>query len=436
LGTLIDVTLILLLVVANGLLSGSETAVVSSRRARLQQRADAGDAGARRALELSNNPNVFLATGQIGITLIGVLSGAFGGAALADPVALQVERVPGLARSAHTISFILVVLVITYLSLVIGELVPKRIALNNPERIASLVAGPMQRLARTVGPIVSLLGVSTEAILGLLRVQKNDDPAITEEEVGILLEQGARAGVFHPAEHEMTERIFDLADDRVAALMTPRPEVEWIDVDATSKEITEIIGASRFSRFPVGRGRIDRVEGTVQTRDVLSVEGDRWTISMPTELPKPLILPESTSALHALERFRATGEQMAIVVDEYGGTAGIITLQDMLVAIIGDLPESGEGPKAGAVRREGGSWLLDGRLPIDDVCELLDLPARPEEDDGIYETVAGFVISLLGAVPVAGDKTAWGGWVFEVVDMDGRRVDKILATQELAKNGA
>lgn len=267
-------------------------------------------------------------------------------------------------------------------------------------------------------------------MLRVLRVKKNDEPAITEEEVGILLEQGARAGVFHPAEHEMTERIFDLADDRISALMTPRLEVEWIDIDAAPEEIAEIIRASRFSRFPVGRGSIDRVEGTVQTKDVLSVEGDRWTIALPATVPKPLVLPESTTALHALERFRQSGDQMAIVIDEYGGTAGIVTLQDMLTAIVGDLPGPGDIPNPGAVRRDDGSWLLDGRLPIDDAAELLDLRARPGEDDGIYETLAGFVISLIGNLPIAGDKTSWDGWTFEVVDMDGRRVDKIIASRD------
>lgn len=428
--------LVAILIVANGLFSGSETAVVSSRRARLQQRADAGDAGARRALELSSDPNVFLATGQIGITLIGVLSGAFGGAALSKPVARLLVRVPGLESSSETIAFVVVVLVITYLSLVVGELTPKRIALNNPEGIAATVAAPMQRLSRIVGPVVSLLGVSTEVILRLLRVRQNTEPAVTEEEVGILLEQGARAGVFHPAEQAMTERIFDLADDRVSALMTPRPEIDWIDIESTPEEIARTIHDSNYSRFPVARGGIDHVEGTIQTKDVLVLEDDRWTIALPAVLPNPLILPESTSALRALERFRQTGRQMAIVIDEYGGTAGIITLQDILEAIVGDLPDPGEAPDAGMVRREDGSWLLDGRLPIDDVRDLLELPELPAEHEGIYETLAGFLIAQLGNLPTAGDRTTWGGWIFEVVDMDGRRVDKILALPKTPPKGA
>jgi putative hemolysin len=430
LGTLLDIILIAILIVANGLFSASETAVVSSRRARLQQRAESGDEGARRALDLSNDPNVFLATGQIGITLIGVLSGAFGGAALSKPVAGLLERIPGLESSSETIAFILVVLTITYLSLVVGELAPKRIALNNPEGIAALIAAPMQRLSRIVGPVVSLLGASTDLILRVLRVRQNDEPAVTEEEVGILLRQGTRAGVFHPAEQAMTERIFDLADDRVSALMTPRPEIDWIDIESTPEQIAQTIYESQFSRFPVARGGIDRVEGTIQTKDVLVVNGDCWNVALPAELPKPLILPESTSALRALERFRQTGDQMAIVIDEYGGTAGIVTLQDILEAIVGDLPDPGEKQDAGIVRREDGSWLLDGRLPIDDVGELLELPNLPEEHEGTYETLAGFVIAQFGNLPTSGDRTAWGGWIFEVIDMDGRRVDKILAMPE------
>jgi putative hemolysin len=435
LGTLLDIVLIAFLIVANGLFSASETAVVSSRRARLQQRAESGDEGARRALELSNDPNVFLATGQIGITLIGVLSGAFGGAALSKPVAHLLDHIPGVAGSSESIAFVVVVLVITYLSLVVGELAPKRIALNNPEGIAALIAAPMQRLSRIVGPVVSLLGLSTDLILRVLRVRKNDEPAVTEEEVGILLRQGTRAGVFHPAEQAMTERIFDLADDRVSALMTPRPEIDWIDIESSPEEIARTIHESQFSRFPVARGGIDHVEGTIQTKDVLIVNGDRWTVALPAELPKPLILPESTSALHALERFRQTGDQMGIVIDEYGGTAGIITLQDILEAIVGDLPDPGEKQDAGIVRRADGSWLLDGRLQIDDVCEVLGLPDLPDEHDGSYETLAGFVIAQFGNLPASGDRTTWGGWIFEVIDMDGRRVDKILAMPEPGPDG-
>ena len=425
---MLDIALVVVLVVANGLFSASETAVVSSRKARLQQRAEAGDAGAKRALLLASDPNVFLATGQIGITLIGVLSGAFGGAALADPLAGLLRHVPGVDRSAHTVAFALVVIVITYLSLVVGELAPKRIALNNPERLASTISGPMLKLSRVIGPIVRLLGISTNALLRVLHVTQNHEPSITEEEVGILLEQGARAGIFHPAEQEMTERIFDLADDRISAVMTPRPEIAWIDVDAKPHDIATAIRESQFSRFPVARGSIDRIEGAVQTRDVLMIDGADWSIALPAELPKPLVIPESASVLHTLERFRQTGDQMAIVIDEYGGTAGIVTLRDILEAIVGDLPDAGEPPGGEAVRRDDGSWLMDGRLHIDEARELLNLPELPEEQAGVYETLAGFVIAQFGNLPEAGDGVQWGGWGFEVVDMDGRRVDKILAT--------
>lgn len=427
---LLEIGLVAVLIIANGVFSMSETAVVSARRARLQQRAESGDAAASRALKLSEQPNVLLSTTQIGITLIGILSGAFGGARLSEPVADLLDGAPIIDRYAGTVAFILVVLAITYFSLVIGELVPKRIALNDPEGIASAIAGPMQRLSRAVGPIVHLLSVSTDALLRLLRVRQSNEPAVTEEEVSILLEQGALAGVFHPAERDMTERIFDLADDRVSALMTPRLEVTWIDVEASPDEIARIVITSPFSRFPVARESIDRTVGIVRAKEVLAEAATGGKAALPSELPKPLVVPESASALHVLERFRQAGDNMAIVIDEYGGTAGIITLQDILEAIVGDLSNDGEDADRGAIQRDDGSWLLDGKLPIDEVREILGLPALPGETEGIFETLAGFVISRFGHLPIAGEHTAWGGWVFEVVDMDGRRVDQILARPE------
>lgn len=420
-----EILLVFLLIVANGVFSMSETAVVSARKARLQQRAETGDEKARHALALAEQPNTFLATVQIGITLIGILSGAFGGARLSEPLGELLDGLPAIGDYADTVAFSLVVLIITYLSLVVGELVPKRIALNSPEGIASAVAGPMSRIASLVAPIAHLLGISTDGLLRLLRIRQSDDAPITEEEVGVLLEQGARSGVFLPEERDMTARIFALADDRVAGLMTPRPDVVWLDLDWDDDEIVRAVVESPYSRFPVGRGSIDRVTGVVRAKDLLAASRPRDLAALSSP---PLLVLETTPALQALERFRRAGEHLALVVDEYGGTAGVLSLQDILEAIVGDLPGAGEPQLRAAVRRDDGSWLLDGSLSADDVEDHLDLRTLPGSAEGLFETLGGFVLTQLGHIPAVGEQFTWGGWRFEVVDMDGNRVDKVLAS--------
>lgn len=423
----IEFGLVILLILANGLFSMAETAIVSARRSRLQRRHAAGDAAAGKALALSENPNEFLSTTQIGITLIGILSGAFGGARLSGYLADAIDGISGIERYADTLAFVIVVLVITYLSLVVGELVPKRIALNNPERIASTVAGPMTRLSRIVSPAVAVLGLSTEGLLKLLRVRPSEEPPVTVEEVGILIEQGARSGVFEPEERDITERVFDFADDRVAALMTPRTEVIWIDTDDDPQEIREKIVGSRFSRFPVAHDQLDHLLGVINAKDLLAAAAPDGRIELPAAFAPPFVLPETASAIRALEQFRMTGEHMAVVIDEYGGVAGVLTLQDILEAIVGDLPEGGGPSQSGAVRRDDGSWLLDASLPIDEVQEMLKLAGLPGEAERRYETLAGYIIEQAGHLPVVGERLDAAGWIFEIVDMDGRRVDQVLA---------
>ncbi|MBA2753453.1 MAG: HlyC/CorC family transporter [Chloroflexia bacterium] len=423
-----EIVFVLVLIVVNGLFSMSETAVVSSRRARLQQRAGSGDAAAARALALSEDPNVFLATVQIGITLIGILSGALGGATVARSLGSLLEPLPGIGPYADTVALVVVVLVITYLSLVIGELVPKRIALNDPEGVAARVSGPMRGLSAATAPVVSLLGVSTDAALRLLRVRPSDEPPVTEEEVGVLLEQGARAGVFDPAEREMVGRVFALADDRITGLMTPRHEVVWLDLDDGDEANRRTMVESVYSRFPVGRGDLDHVTGVVRAKDLLEVSLSGQPVAPESCAKPPLVVPESMSALHLLDAFRRAGDHLALVVDEYGGTAGLITLQDVLEAIVGDLPSSGEREDEEAVRRDDGSWLLDGSLAAERLPEILGAERFPRAEVGNYETVGGFVLARLGRIPVAGDDFRWGAWRFEVMDMDGHRVDKVLAS--------
>jgi len=426
-GTGLEVAFVLALIVANGLFSMSETAVVSARKARLQHRAAAGDAAAARAVALADDPNVFLATVQVGITLIGVFSGAFGGAALADALADPLRAVPGVGRWADPVAFGLVVVTITYLSLVVGELVPKRIALNAPEAIAARVSGPMARLSALASPVVGLLGVSTDAALRLLGVRLAGESPVTAAEVGVLLEQGARAGVFHPAERDMVTGVFALADDRVTALMTPRPDVVWLDLDAPPEATWRAIVAAAHSRFPVCRGELDQVVGVVGAKDLLAAALTGAPLDLAAHLRPPLLVPESTPVLRALERFREAGEHLAVVVDEYGGTAGLVTVQDVLEAIVGDLPGTRPVGEVDAVRRPDGSWLLDGGAAADEVAALLGLPDLPGEAERHYRTLGGLVLAELGRVPAPGDTVTWGGWRFEVVDMDGRRVDKVLA---------
>lgn len=423
--TAIAIAVVVFLTIANGLFAMSETAVVSSRRARLQERADRGDHAAARALALANEPNVFLSTVQIGITLIGVVLGAFGGSRFSGPVADLLEQVPGVERFADTIASILVVLVITYVSLVIGELVPKRIALNNPESVASVVAAPMTALSRAVQPFVWLLGVSSTWMLRLLRVKDSDDPPVTEEEIGVLLLQGALAGVFHPEEQQIAARLFDLADDRVTALMVPRPDVIWIDVNANAESIRGIVEAHPHSRYPVSAGDLDNLLGIITLRDLLlRPDDEQWTL--PATFEPLVVVPESTMAFSALEKFRQTGQNMSIIIDEYGGVAGILSITDILEALVGDFSSRGDELLNDSARRPDGSWYVDGGMAADDLAKRLDLRELPGELEGLFETAAGFVLSQLGHIPDEGDSFEIPGWRFEVVDMDGRRVDKLL----------
>ncbi len=419
-----EVVFVLLLIVANGVFSMSETAVVSARRARLQQRADEGDAGARSAL--ADEPNIFLATVQVGITLIGILSGAFGGARLAGSLAGPLRAVPGIAPYADTIAFSVVVLAITYLSLVVGELVPKRIALNNPEGIASFIAGPMRGLSTLASPIVRLLSASTNAAFRLLRIRESEEPPVTDEEIGVLLEQGARAGVFEHAEREMVESVLDLADDRVTSLMTPRPDIVWLDLEAPAEENRRRMAGSVYSRFPLCRGNLDEIVGVIRAKDLLVGPLTGRALELEECACPPLLVPETTTALRVLEAFRQRGEHIALVVDEYGGIAGLVTTNDVLEAIVGYIPSVDEPDDPEVVCRPDGSWLLDGTLPVDRIEEVLKVAELPEE--GAYQTLAGFVLAQLGRIPRAGEGFEWGGFRFEVADMDGNRVDKVIVT--------
>ncbi|WP_158046439.1 hemolysin family protein [Skermanella pratensis] len=418
-----ELIVVVLLILLNGFFAMSELAVVSARRARLQQMAEGGHRGARAAMRLVDDPSKFLSTVQVGITLIGILAGAYGGATLAGYLAVELRRIPAIQPYADGVSFAVVVAFITYLSLIIGELVPKRIALVNAERIAALVARPMGFVAMLGAPLVWLLGVSTNLVLRLLRLNQVKQAEVTEEEVKSMIAEGARTGVFDPAEREMIEGVLRLADRSVRTIMTPRPDVHWLDIDDDPETIRREIAESGRSRFPVSRGDLDEIVGIVNTKDLLDKILTGRPLDLQATLNKPLIIHDGTQVLRVLELFKQTGLHMAIVVDEYGSVEGIATATDILETIAGEFPEAGEDD-AGVVRREDGTWLVDGMLPIDEVEHRLGL--RGLRGDRDFHTLAGFVMAELGHVPSAGEHFAWRGSRFEVVDMDGRRVDKVL----------
>ena len=427
-GVTLEILFILFLVLANGIFAMSEAALISARDTRLQEMAGDDNLRARAALDLLDEPNLFLSTVQIGITLVGVLAGAFGGATIAVPLAGVIEGVPLLAPYAGTLSVGVVVVVIAYLSLILGELVPKRLALGNPERIASSVARPMRLLSRLASPVVSFLSFSTDTVLKILRVRPGDEPPVTEAEIGILIEQGARAGVFEEAERDMVGRIFRLGDLRITALMTPRPDVVWLDLEDEPQENRLKISESVYSRFPVCRGRLDAVVGIVRAKDLLIHRLDGGNVDLEQDLRKPLFVPESMYAFRVLELFKSSGEPFALVADEYGEIEGVVTLNDVLEAIVGEIPASDELEDPEAVLREDGSWFLDGSLPINRFKEVLQIERLPDEYTGSYHTLAGFVMTRMGRLPSVADSFEWKGLHFEVADMDGYRIDKVIVT--------
>lgn len=427
-GVALQVTIILLLILMNGVFAMSEIAVISSRRARLKVRSNRGDARARRALELARHPDRFLSTVQVGITLVGILAGAYGGATLADGAAdALAARVPALARYSDEIALGLVVAAITYLSLVLGELVPKRIGLTHPERIAAFIARPMQALSTLSAPVVRLLSLSTDAVVRVLGVRKGTEPPITEEEIGVLLDAGAEAGVFEEEERELVGRVFWLADQRVRTLMTPRHRIKWLDVHDDPGAWRGALAEHRHARFPLCDGSLDRILGIVHVADVLAKALAGEPFDPRAVMREPRYVPASMRALRLLELFRETGVHLAVVVDEYGGTEGLITLNDVLEEISGDLGREGE---PGIVERDDGSWLVDAALAMEDLWEALDVDEREDAHRREYQTLGGFLMHRFGRLPVTGAFHAELGYRFEVVDMDRNRVDKVLVTRE------
>jgi putative hemolysin len=426
-GITFEILVILLLIVLNGLFSMSELALVSVRRARLAVLERKGVTGATAALSLAEDPQRFLPTVQVGITLVSVLTGVFGGARIASHLQAWLESIPAMAGVAETLSLTLVVIVTTYLTLVIGELVPKHLALRNPELTASKVARPIAWMARVGSPAVWLLGKSTGFILRMLGMHRARSQAVTEEELKMLLAEGTQAGVLEAEERDMIERVLRLADKPVRAIMTPRTELAWIDRTDPPKEIAAALKAAPHSRFVVCDGSIDNVVGVVQAKDLLDRILSGGELSVGAALRQPIIVPDTVTALDALERLKSDVLGLALVMDEYGSFEGVVTAADVLEAIVGDPTDSetqiGENGTDGET-----SLVMDGMMPVDELKSRLALPDLPAE--GSYHTLAGLLLALLRRVPHAGDRIVFAGWRFEVLEMDGRRVEKVRASRE------
>jgi putative hemolysin len=422
----VEILIILLLILANALFVTSEMAIVSARKVRLQQLANQGNIKARTALELANAPNHFLPTVQVGITLIAIVSGAFGESTISRQLKPLLNSIPALQGYSDAIASALAIAIVTYLTLTIGELVPKQLALNSPERIATAVAIPMQMLAKITLPIVHLLSASTGLILRLLGIRPSTEPQVTEEEIKVLIEQGTEEGTFEEAEQDMVERVLRLGDRRIGALMTPRPDIVWLDLEDSAEANRHKIVTSDHSRFPVCQGDLDNVLGIINVTDLLSRCFSDRPLDLTLTLRQPLFVPESTRGLKVLELFKQTGTHVALVVDEYGVIQGLLTLNDMLVEIVGDIPSVYQPEDQQAIQREDGSWLLDGMLPVEEFFELFNIDEALGEQRGNYHTLGGFVLMNMGRIPVAADRFEWNGMRFEVMDMDGNRVDKVL----------
>ena len=425
-----DVLLLAFLILLNGVFAMSEMALAASRKARLQVLAETGDAGAATAMDLHDNPTQFLSTVQIGITSIGILNGIVGEAAFSAPLADWMELQFGVPQRVADIAALAgVVVIITYLTIVFGELVPKRIGQMFPETVARLVARPMAALSLAAKPFVKLLSGSTGAMLGLFGLRDGPNRAVTEEEIAASLEEGVDAGVIEAHEHQMVRNVFRLDERQIGSMMIPRAEIAWLDAAEPVAQALAVIGAHEHSRYPVCRGGLDEVLGVIAAQQLLQQLTRGQALNLTDGVQPPVFVPETLTGMELLEHFRGSNTQMVFVVDEYGEVQGVITVRDVLEAITGEFttPTSAD---AWAVQRDDGSWLIDGLIPTHELKDRLALKDLPDEDRGRYNTLAGMTMLLLGRLPQTGDVVEWGGWRFEVVDLDGKRVDKLLVSRQ------
>ena len=424
----IELLVILLLILLNGVFALSELALVSVRRARLVVMERQGVTGAATARHLSEDPQRFLPAVQIGITLVSVLAGVFGGARVAARLVGWFAEVPGLEPFAESLSLTIVVVSTTFLTLVLGELVPKQLALRQPERVASAIAGPLVALTRVGAPVVWVLGASSNFVMRLLRLRADERQGVTEEELRAVLAEGHEGGVLETEERAMIERLMRLGDKPVRAIMTPRTELGWLDRRDTDEEIAAELRAAPHSRFVVCDGDIDNVVGVVRAKAILDRLLQGEPLSIAASLEQPMVIPDAVTALDALERLKGDTLGLALVIDEYGSFEGVVTAADVLEAIVGDVAAPATNPAAADAA--DGPLLLEGASPVDEIKARLDLPDLPAE--GSYHTLGGLLLALLRRVPKAGDRIVFAGWRFEVVEMDGRRVAKVLAMPEPA----
>ncbi|EKF86065.1 hemolysin family protein [Methanobacterium formicicum] len=426
----LEILTILFLIFLNGIFALSEIAIITSRKIKLQKMSQDGNKNADIAIELLESPNQFLSTIQIGITLIGILAGAFGGATIALTISTKLEGIALLQPYSEALGFLIVVLIITYLSLIIGELVPKRIALNNPERIAVKIARPMKYISRITSPLVALLSISMDLVLKILQIKESNKEKASEEEIKLLMEEGTQTGEFEKAEEDIIKRVFMLDDRRASSLMTPKTGITWLDVDEPPEDIRKKIVESKRAMFPVGKKSLDNFLGVIQLKDLFEVEIGEGSV-LKEYIKSPIIVPESSDVLEILNLFKESKENvhMAIVVDEYGSIEGLITLNDILEAIVGEIPAIDEPDEPKAVQRTDGSWLIDGAISIEEFKSILNVENLPGEEMGVYITLGGFILDYLGKIPDTGESFQSGNLNFEIVDMDGHHIDKVLVSK-------
>ncbi len=424
---LVSIGIVLILIVANGIFAMTEIAIVTSRKARLDKIAENGDKRASYALKLAEEPNQLLSTIQIGITLIGVVTGAFGGAAIASQLTPAIAKIESLAPFSSQISLFIVIAITTYLSLIIGELVPKRIGMNNPEKVALSVAKPMYYFSKVGKPLIWVLSKSTEFVLKIFGIKQNNDPDVTEEEITQLIEQGVYSGVVEENEREMVEKIFYMGDQRLGDILTPRTYLEWIDLEDPQEENLEIMNTSNHSSFPVGEGSLDNIRGIIHKKNVFGKLLKNEPFQLEDVVEKALVLPEAMMAFQALEKIKDSGKHQAIVIDEYGGIEGFVTLHDFIEVIVGDMPDLFDvDPKI--VKRDEKTWLADGLIPLETFRRYFEIDEF-EELRSESHTLGGYITTYLGDIPKVGDFIQVEDLKIEVVDMDHVRVDKVMVTR-------
>ena len=432
-----NIIFIFILFLVNAVFAMYEIAMVSSKKTRLIARAEDGLKGASDGLELLQDPDQqYLSAIQIMITMIDTLAGGIGGAQLSQPLAEVFKRVSWLAPFAEIAALILVVIVITYFSIVIGELIPKRIAVSKPEDVVTRLSPMIKGLSRVMRPLTKLLSASTNFGIKLFNIDVTKEPTITEEELKGYIQEGRQTGVFDEAEQTMVDGVFRFTDRRVDAIMTPHTELDWINLDDDHDKIVKDLMESSYSRLPVAHGDLDRSLGYINTKALLGVDIHSPQFNLEAYIREPLFFPGNMQAVKAFEQFRETGIHHALVLDEYGGVEGFVTLYDVLESIVGDIPLDEHDKDQDVVLRSDGTWLVDGLIPIDELKEIMDVDELPEEDKAGFQTLSGFVMNQLGSIPKTGAVFDWDHWRFEVVDMDGHRVDRVLVTDLSANDQA